>query len=217
MSTKGERKLPIMAAAALVFNLGLNFILIPLYRHVGAAVVTSLTELLLLVISSFFVPRYLLPEKSIVVIVKVLLGGAASTLVVLYLQTWLQAAWTIFFVAPTALGVYSIALVLLRTVPREDMQALFNAVRRKGKSDAIESLNILDESIYTEITHLIPIVTIGAPHYDVYTQITHRMPIVTIVPARRQFKSIAMMDFGSTRDKDTTESRPPYDYQPSNI
>ena len=50
-------------AAALVFNLGLNLILIPIYQQTGAALVTTLTELLLLCISFTFVPQGLLSKE----------------------------------------------------------------------------------------------------------------------------------------------------------
>ena len=54
------------------FNLGLNLILIPRYKQVGAAAVTSLTELLLLCVSIVLVPRRLLPVASLKVGVKVI-------------------------------------------------------------------------------------------------------------------------------------------------
>ncbi|MBV9713460.1 MAG: flippase, partial [Ktedonobacteraceae bacterium] len=46
ISTKHEKNITIMAGIALLFNVGLNLVLIPMYQHIGAAAVTSLTELL---------------------------------------------------------------------------------------------------------------------------------------------------------------------------
>jgi O-antigen/teichoic acid export membrane protein len=154
VSTRGERKIPIMAAAALVFNLGLNLFLIPLYRQVGAAVVTTLTELLLLCISSSFVPKYLLPGKSMIVAGKAIMAAIVMALVVFFLQTW-----SILAILPIALLVYGCVILILKTVPREDVQALYEAIKHKGDRSSTKTLkNIADENIDTQITERLPIV-----------------------------------------------------------
>ncbi len=56
ITIKQEKKAPVIVLVALIFNLGLNLILIPLYQQVGAAVVTSLTELLILCIQVMYIP-----------------------------------------------------------------------------------------------------------------------------------------------------------------
>jgi O-antigen/teichoic acid export membrane protein len=71
-----ERRFAGMAAIALAFNLSLNLSLIPRYQHVGAAIVTSLTELLLLVLSLLALPRHLLPVGSVRVGIKALAASA---------------------------------------------------------------------------------------------------------------------------------------------
>ncbi len=120
ITTRGEKKVPILSAAALVFNLGLNLYLIPRYQQVGAAAVTSLTELLLLCVSFFFVPKYLLPKKSFKVIVKVLVAAFVMSLVVVLVR-----ALSILLIIPIAMLVYGGVAILLRTVPGEDIRALF--------------------------------------------------------------------------------------------
>ena len=194
VSTKGERKIPIMAAAALVFNLSLNFFLIPLYRQVGAALVTSLTELLLLIISSFFVPRYLLPGKSLLVVGKVLVAGCVMALVIFFLRTE-----SIFIIIPIAFSIYAGVVILLRTVSREDIQALVNAIKRKGEKSSAETLTeAVNEDIYTQNTQLLPVATIRLAQsqsravYDerIYTEITQRLPIVTIQAVQLQSEVI---------------------------
>ncbi len=128
MSIKREKKITILAAIALVFNLGLNLVLIPRYQHVGAAIVTSLTELLLLCIALLFIPRHLLPLGSLRVGSKALLASLMMALTVLLLRNL-----NIFSILPVALLVYLVAAALLRTVPREDLQAIYSAIRHKAQ------------------------------------------------------------------------------------
>lgn len=155
ITTRGEKKVPILSATALVFNLGLNLYLIPRYQQVGAAVVTSLTELLVLCVSFFFVPKYLLPKESFKVIVKVMMAALVMSLVVLQLTRL-----SILLIGPIALLVYGGAAILLRIVPREDIRALFSALGSKNKRVSPQVLtNIGDEGIYLQITDRLPVVT----------------------------------------------------------
>lgn len=154
ITTKGEKKIPILSASALVFNLALNLYLIPRYQQVGAAAVTSLTELLVLCFSFFFVPTYLLPWKSVKVIVKVILAALAMSLVV-----WSVRGLSILFILPLALLVYGGAVILLRTIPGDDIRVLFSALASKGKQLSPQVLtNVGDESIYLQITDRVPVV-----------------------------------------------------------
>jgi O-antigen/teichoic acid export membrane protein len=127
VSTKQEKKFPIMAAIALVFNLGLNLILIPVYQHVGAAIVTSLTELLLAGIAIVFLPKHLLPVGSWPVGVKSLAASLVMAAAILLLSTF-----QILVILPVAMLVYFGTATLLRTIPREDIQQLYGAIRRKA-------------------------------------------------------------------------------------
>ena len=129
MSIKQEKKITIMAAIALVFNVGLNLILIPRYEHIGAAAVTSLTELLLLGLSIYFTPRKLLPSRSLIVGIKAIVASALMALAI-----WWFLPYNIFVVLPIALVSYLAAAMLLRTVPREDLQAIYKAIRRKASA-----------------------------------------------------------------------------------
>lgn len=126
ISTGQERKITIMAGVALIFNLSLNLLLIPLYQEVGAAIVTSLTELLLLCIGTVFIPRHLLPTSSILVGLKAL---AAS--LVMGLFAFLLKSLPILVILPIATLAYFVVATALRTIPLKDMQALYYAVRNK--------------------------------------------------------------------------------------
>lgn len=127
MSTHQEKKITLMAVFALVFNLGLNLILIPRYLHVGAAIVTSLTELLLVGIALIFLPRRLMPIGSLLVGGKALLACLIMALVITMINTF-----SIFIILPVAMLVYFVAVTLLRTIPRDDMQAIYGVIRRKA-------------------------------------------------------------------------------------
>src|SRR5437588_1545166 len=121
----------IMAAIALVFNLGLNLVLIPVYQHVGAAIVTSLTELLLAAIAIVFIPRHLLPVASLRVGVKSLVASLVMAVAILLLSTF-----QILVILPVAMLVYFGTATLLRTIPSEDVQQLYRTIRRKAHMDS---------------------------------------------------------------------------------
>jgi O-antigen/teichoic acid export membrane protein len=129
ISTKNEKKITRMAAAALVFNLSLNFILIPRLQHVGAAIVTSLTELLLLCIAVVLIPKDLFPFGSLKVGAKALAASLAMALVILPLSIF-----HIFVILPVAMLVYLVVALVLRTIPGEDITALSTAIRHKAHS-----------------------------------------------------------------------------------
>lgn len=123
-----EKKIPVMAAIALVFNLGLNLLLIPLYQHVGAALVTSLTELLLTIAGLLFVPRSLWPLGSVKVGLKALLAGLVMGLVV-----WFMQQYSLLAILPVAALVYFGTATLLGTIPRDDVRALYTSIRQKTR------------------------------------------------------------------------------------
>ncbi len=128
ISTKNEKKIILMAAAALVFNLTLNLLLIPHLLHVGAAIVTSLTEMLLTGIAIACVPKHLLPLRSLRVGLKALFASLVMAVAMLFLLTF-----NIIIIIIIAAPIYLVTATLLRTIPREDLHALFNALRRKAK------------------------------------------------------------------------------------
>lgn len=151
VSTRGEKKIPLMAAVALVFNLGLNLLLIPLYQQIGTALVTSLTEFLLLCISIVFIQKQLLPGKSVRVGCKALASALVMAAGVYFLRTF-----SVLLLLPVALLIYVGVSFLLRMIPKEDMQSLQRAISRKGKRVGVTSdllTSIVDENIYDQITN----------------------------------------------------------------
>lgn len=136
ISTKREKKIPIMAAIALVFNLGLNLVLIPVYQHVGAALVTSLTEFLLAAIAVVFIPGNLLPVGSLRIGVKSLAASLVMAGAILLLDAFQMGTFEILVILPVAMLVYFGMATLLRTIPREDVQQLYRTIRQKAHSDS---------------------------------------------------------------------------------
>jgi O-antigen/teichoic acid export membrane protein len=128
LSKKQDRKLPMTSAIALVFNLGLNLILILLYQHIGAAIASTLTEVLVCCIFLVFIPRHLLPFGSLRVALKALIASLVMALAILPLHTL-----HIFIIIPIAALVYVGVSVLIGVIPREDYQAVYRAVRRKAR------------------------------------------------------------------------------------
>ncbi|HEU5367278.1 MAG TPA: oligosaccharide flippase family protein, partial [Ktedonobacterales bacterium] len=127
VSTGREKKIPIMAGVALLFNLGLNFILIPLAQQVGAAIVTTLTELLLLCLSLAFLPRHLLPIGSARTGIKAALASGVMFVAILPFRED-----SMVIILPVAMLVYFSAAIFLRTVPAEDLRAIYQAIRVKA-------------------------------------------------------------------------------------
>lgn len=139
ISTKREKKIMIMAAIALVFNLGLNLIVIPKYQQVGAAIVTSLTELLLMSLAIVFTPRMLLPFGSVRVGIKALVASLVMAAIV-----WLMRGFGLVAILPVAMAVYFIMATLLGTIPRNDLEALYTSIRNKKQQASSGAL--LEES-----------------------------------------------------------------------
>ncbi len=129
LGKKQDKKIPLIAAVALVFNLALNLILIPLYQHVGAAIVTALTEMLVCVCSVYCLPRHLLPLRSLRVAAKALLASLVMAAAILPLHFL-----NIFAILPIAVAVYLLVSTLLGTIPREDYLSLYSAIRKRGQT-----------------------------------------------------------------------------------
>lgn len=139
ISTGREKKITLMAGIALVFNLGLNLFFIPLYQHIGAALVTSLTELLLMTFAFIFIPRSLWPLGSIKVVLKALLAGSGMGLAIWFLQQY-SPLNNLLVILPVSAVVYFGTATLLGTIPRQDVRALYTSIRHKADRTPTASL-----------------------------------------------------------------------------
>ena len=131
MSLKLEKQLPWIAGLALVFNLGGNVLLIPRLGAVGAAVVTSLTELLLMGLTLWVLPRRVLPQRSLATAAKAMGASLAMALAIV-----MMSKLSILVIVPVAGIVYAVVASALATIPREDLEALYIAVARRTRGVA---------------------------------------------------------------------------------
>jgi peptidoglycan biosynthesis protein MviN/MurJ (putative lipid II flippase) len=169
LSKKQDRTIPIASGVALAFNLGLNLVLIPLFQQIGAAMLTSFTELLLCCIAVFVIPRHLLPLGSLRVAFKALIASLLMAMVILPLHTL-----HIFVILPIAMLVYFGASLLLGTIPREDYLSVYYAIRQKRQSTSSSGIGNVPET-------LIP------AYYpdtlcDVESVITMKLPAIRLQP-----------------------------------
>jgi O-antigen/teichoic acid export membrane protein len=211
VTLKSEKRMPIMAALALVFNLGFNLLLIPRYQEVGAALMTTLTELLLLIVALFFLPRSIFSLGSLKVGAKATLATLIMCLAVVPLR-----AFSILLILPVAVLVYVAAAVLLRTIPRDEMQMLLQSIRKRRREVPAEPL--MDEDIYSRITESLP--AIQAEHIsEMRTQILQavKLPVearaTLILPAERVKRLLPTPNGYARRPKDEpdTADLPPLD------
>jgi O-antigen/teichoic acid export membrane protein/acetyltransferase-like isoleucine patch superfamily enzyme len=131
MSLKLEKLLPRIAGLALVFNLGGNLLLIPRFGAVGAAIVTSLTEVFLMGLALWILPRYALPTRSLATAAKAMGASLAMALAIVMMSNL-----SILVIMPVAGIVYAVAAAALATIPREDLAALYLAVARRTRGVA---------------------------------------------------------------------------------
>jgi O-antigen/teichoic acid export membrane protein len=123
MSLKLEKRLPWMAGVALIFNVGGNLLLIPRLAGVGAAIMTSITELLLMGLALAMLPRHLLPLPSLITGIKALGASLAMALVVS-----LMSSYSVLLIIPVATAEYVVIATLLATVPKDDLAAFYQAI-----------------------------------------------------------------------------------------
>ncbi|HZC07577.1 MAG TPA: flippase, partial [Ktedonobacterales bacterium] len=123
VSTGHERQLPLMAIAALIFNVALNFFLIPRYMELGAAWATSLTELLLLGIGLAIIDRSLIPVRLLPITGKIIIASLAMAAVAHAL-----GSFSIFFIIAVSIITYAITILALRVLPREDIERFSSAL-----------------------------------------------------------------------------------------
>jgi O-antigen/teichoic acid export membrane protein len=124
LSLHQERRLLIMAGAAALFNAATNLLAIPLLREDGAALTTSLTELLVLIWQVRLMPRDLLSSENLRVATRALVAGGATAVLIRPLTDL-----GFGLVGPLALLVFGSLLVLLRVVSTKDLDALRGLVR----------------------------------------------------------------------------------------
>ncbi len=140
ISIKREKSITVLAGVALVFNVGLNLVMIRIYQQRGAAAVTSLTELLLLCLTVAIIPRSLLPWGSVKVGLK-----ALAAAMVMAVAIWFTRQKDIYVLLLAAAVVYFAAAALFGTIPRDDLKALYGSIRNR-KGLATENIPVVESA-----------------------------------------------------------------------
>ena len=185
LSKRQDKFVPISMGAALVFNIGLNLILIPLFQHIGAAIVALLTEFLLCCMNIFIIPRSMLPLGSLRVAFKALIASLLMATVIIPLHTL-----HIFVILPLAMVAYIGTAFLLGVIPREDYLVVYNTFLRKRKRSTSPSTGEMPE--ISALTYDLP--TMPLPAFfgdivfggtngtllDIQMAITNQLPIIRL-------------------------------------
>jgi O-antigen/teichoic acid export membrane protein len=119
-----ERRLLVMAAVLAVLNPLANFIAIPLLQQDGAALITSVTELVVLAWVLVLTPRDLRSAASPAVVVKVLAAAIPAAACLWVLRDMLIIG------GPLAGIVYAAAVLALGAVPAGDLRAVRSLISR---------------------------------------------------------------------------------------
>jgi len=132
-----QRKLSIMAFAAMLLNIGLNLMMIPYFQArygnggIGAALATLVTEFFLLVCATMTLPGKVFALSNLVTIVKGFGAGSLMLGAVAVLKD-MKIPWTIQ--ASTGVAVYAGAILLLRAVEKDDLKLVLNLVKSRKQS-----------------------------------------------------------------------------------
>jgi O-antigen/teichoic acid export membrane protein len=124
-----ERRLVIVALVAAVFNLAANLVLIPRFQHVGAAAVTSLTEVAVFSYLLVSLPRDLIPWRSLRIAARAL---GASAVMVGVLQI-LAGQHVVVLVVAGALT-YAACSVAVGLISLDDLASMRRALVRPSHS-----------------------------------------------------------------------------------
>jgi O-antigen/teichoic acid export membrane protein len=128
VSLNSERKMTLVAGLALVVNLSLNLILIPLFQHVGAASTTAITEGFIMIYLLVVMPRDLLARSTLAVLIKAGIASAAMAVALTALR-----GQSLGLLIPVGAAVYALVGIVLRMVPAEDFRMVGSALARRGR------------------------------------------------------------------------------------
>ncbi len=120
MDRQGSRV--ISQGIASLSKIALNFILIPFYGIVGAAIATLVTEILFFVIYTFFVSKYGIKIS----VLKQFLKPAIAALVMIAALNFIG---NLFIAVALGAVIYSATLVLLNTIDSEDRKLVYKVIK----------------------------------------------------------------------------------------
>lgn len=116
-----QKKLMKMLIFVAIFNISLNFVLIPRYSFFGAAIASVFTEMLVVTLTSFLVYKFLDYKPSFLKISRVLMAGF---LMGLFLFSFPDIPFLVGGFG--SLGIYAVGLWLTRSVTSQEITELFS-------------------------------------------------------------------------------------------
>jgi len=118
-----------------LFNLGLNFLLIPKYGYIAAAVTTLLSYVLLLVLVIFVSRRFFVWEFPFKSLAKAICASSVMGIAVYHVGNSLTSSTLSNLILGTVVGVavYSLMLFLFQELKPSEIQALFDSKTKIGK------------------------------------------------------------------------------------
>lgn len=126
VSLNQERRMTLVAALAMVLNIGSNWLLIPRFGHVGAAAATAATEGFILCYLLVLLPRDLLAGNSLRVFAK-----AAGAAVLMALAMYPLRDRGLVLLIPLGCVIYGLAGLFLRLIPAEDIRLVRQVIMAK--------------------------------------------------------------------------------------
>ena len=132
VSLNQEKKMTVVAGLATVFNLGLNWALIPQFQHLAAAAVTAGTEFLILGYLLVCVPKDLLSRGSLIVLLKTTTAAAIMVVVLTVLR-----GQSLLLLVPVGGLAYCLSSLALRVVPPEDIRVFRQAIAARHQPNPV--------------------------------------------------------------------------------
>ncbi|MBI3947385.1 MAG: flippase [Armatimonadetes bacterium] len=125
------------AALAAVFNPAVNYLLIPRYGHLGAAITTVATEALVMLLALRACPPGIFDRRDALTVARALGAGA-----ILACGLWLGLRWGLVPALLIGLPLYAAATIRLGALSREEIALMVGAARsivpRSGRATAEE-------------------------------------------------------------------------------
>ena len=117
--------LPFIVGA--ILNIVLNLCLIPIYGHIGAAIATSITELVMLIMAWYILHK----STPVPVIINMIRPVIAASLMAMFIIYFIEL--NLFMLIPLGGIIYAISLLVLGFLSKEDLnliKELFSSCRK---------------------------------------------------------------------------------------
>jgi O-antigen/teichoic acid export membrane protein len=116
-----QKKLMVALGFCAVFNISLNFYLIPHYSYLGASYTSVFTEMLVASFGFYLAKKHLKYTPKINNLGGMIISGMAMAAFLFFSQEW-----NLFLAAPASAIVYFASLYLTKSISQEEIKSLFN-------------------------------------------------------------------------------------------